>query len=83
MAVFAATGPGDEPADRVALVLNAGSKTETYRLPEPRGLFCWHVVADSADEARVPESIRTSLMAAPPRTVLVLAEMPVQATAAD
>ena len=82
MAVFAMPQIGDAPGDRVALVLNAGAVSETFRMPEPRGSRAWQLLADSTDDARKPETIGTDSVTAAPRAALVVAELPDQAAAA-
>ena len=82
MAVFAATDAESKPADRVALVLNAGLLAETFQLPEPRGGFAWHLLADSANDMAEVKTISTDSVTVASRAISVLAERPVYAVAA-
>lgn len=48
VAVFYAPATPDEPADRVAVALNASDTALPLVLPEPRDGFVWRVAADTA-----------------------------------
>lgn len=72
VAVFYAAPNEAEPADRVALALNASDEALALQLPVPRDGFLWQVAADTAQ----PDGVGRQIDRLAARSVLVLVEAP-------
>jgi glycogen operon protein len=78
VALFYAPPDGDEPADRVAVALNASDSGHSLTLPPPREGFAWRVIADTAHPEGTAAGEPFELAG---RAVLILAEEPVTGAA--